>query len=481
MPPRTDNRRNTQRRDAAPERDVVEVAKLFDRPPPHSPEAEKGVLGSLLLDRRRIDDVALVLKADHFYSPGNRTIYEAILALHNANKTPEPMLLVERLRESGDLELIGGKETLLDIAESQPVAINAVHYAGIVRDNAVKRNLLAAASETIRDVFDLVGEEDDSVKQLVERTEHRIMAVSEDRVSDQVGDVSSTLVQLLDMIDSAGEKPRGIPTGYHDLDEQVRVLNGQLIIVAARPSLGKTAFATSLCENLSIGHGAKKGLFVTLEMSRLELVERMLSSLAQVPVHDLTSGHGLTLERRRRITEASSELSQMTLEIDDTPARTMSDIAAVCRRMKRDKRRGLDYVVIDYLQLIEPENVGGRENRETQVAAISKKLKRLARELQVPVFCLAQCNRQVADAKDQRPKLHHLRESGSVEQDADQVWFIHRDDYYATDEHDKIKCAGKAELIVAKQRSGWTGTIHLTFIKERTRFENRDHASQEIT
>lgn len=473
MPPRNKTTKFERRDRPHDGADPIDTVKLFDRPPPNSPEAEKGVLASMLLDYRVIDDVVLVLKSEHFYSPSYRTVFDAIMLLHNGRAAVELNALVDKLTAMGGLHAIGGMPMLLDIMESAPIASNATWYATTVRDRAVQRNLLYASVENIRDVFDVGGEEDNAIKSLVERAESRVMQVSEDRVGDQVGDLSGTLNDLMNMIDTAGSKPRGLPTGYIDLDAQVRVLPGHLIIVAARPSLGKSALCTSLCENLCLGQG-KRGLLFTLEMSRLEVAERMLASLSGVPMHRLTSG-SLTGWERTNVIKASAEMSQMLLCIDDTASRTMTDIAAVCRRMKRDRKGGLDFVMIDYLQLIEAENVGARETRETQVAQISKRLKRLARELDVPVFCLAQCNRQVADAKDQRPKLHHLRESGSVEQDADQVWFVHREEYYAATDFDKKKVEGDAELIIAKQRNGWTGTIHLTFIKERCRFENKSH------
>lgn len=476
MPPRNKTTKFERRDRAHDDADPIDTVKLFDRPPPHSPEAEKGVLASMLLDFRVIDDVALVLKAEHFYSPAYRTVFEAITSLHNNRTAVELNALVDKLTAMGDLHIIGGMPMLLDIVESQPIAHNATWYAGTIRDRSIQRKLLYASVENIRDVFDVGGEEDNAIKSLVERAEGRVMQVSEDRVGDQLGDLTDTLHELMTMIDTAGTKPRGLPTGYHDLDKQVRVLPGNLIIIGARPAVGKSALATSLCENFCLGQG-KRGIIFTLEMSRLETAERMLASLSGVPMHRLTGG-SLTGWERNAIVKASAEMSQMLLCIDDTPSRTMTDIAAVCRRMKRDRKGGLDFVVIDYLQLIEAENVGARETRETQVAQISKRLKRLARELDVPVFCLAQCNRQVADTKDQRPKLHHLRESGSVEQDADQVWFVHREEYYAASDYEKAKVAGDAELIVAKQRNGWTGTIHLTFIKERCRFESKSHVPE---
>jgi len=463
------SRRNQRRTDVVNNADVVEVGKLFDRSPPQSPEAEKGVIGSILLDPRVVDDVALVLKPEHFYSPSYRRLYEVCLALHNASKTVDATLIIERLTTAGEFEMMGGMSMMLDVAECVPTAANAVWYAQIIRDKFQLRGIIHASTENLRDAYDLAGEEDDSVKSVIERAESRIMRISEERSADQVTDAASLMGELLTMID-AGPAKR-ILTGYHDLDELVQVKPGQVIVIAARPSMGKSAFAGNLMENLSSGLGALRGIFITLEMSRLELAQRMLQSATGIPGRSLSNGGLLTSHDRKKIIEASSQMAQMPIYIDDTPGRTVTDIGAVCRRMKRDvKHGGLDYAIIDYLQIIEAEST--KENREVQVATMTKRLKRLARELQIPIFLLSQLNRQTEETKDNRPKMKHLRESGAIEQDADQVWFLHREKYYASDDYAKTMAGDKAEVIVAKQRGGPKGTVYLTFREERCRFEN---------
>ena len=226
MPPRSKTNKFERRDRPHDAADPIDTVKLFDRPPPHSPEAEKGVLGSMLLDYRVIDDVVLVLKSEHFYSPSYRTVFDAIMALHNGRAAVELNALVDKLTAMGELHAIGGMPMLLEIVESAPIASNATWYATTVRDRAVQRNLLYASVENIRDVFDVGGEEDNAIKSLVERAESRVMQVSEDRVGDQLGDLTSTLHELMDMIDAAGTKQRGLLTGYHDLDDKVRVLPG---------------------------------------------------------------------------------------------------------------------------------------------------------------------------------------------------------------------------------------------------------------
>lgn len=465
--------RRTDARHASPE--VRPASELFDRAPPHSPEAEKGVIGSLLLDPRVLDDVALAVKVDEFYSPSYAKLYETALAIHNAHQIVDVTLLVERLTASGDFEMLGGMAMLLDVAECVPTAANAVHYAKIIREKAQLRALIHASTETLRDAYE-PGQ--DTASEIIGRAESRIMQVSMERAADQVTDAPALMHELLTMIDADADEVRRIKTGYHDLDDMAPVKRQQVIVVAARPSLGKSAFAMNLMENLSSGDGALRGVFFTLEMSRLELGERMLCSASGIPIRALRQPGLLTSHDRKRIIEASSALSTMPIYIDDTPGRNVNDIAAVCRRFKRDARKGgLDYVIVDYLQIIEPE--ASKEHREVQVSTMSRRLKRLARELDAPIFLLSQLNRQTEETKDNRPRLRHLRESGAIEQDADQVWFLHRDDYYAGSEYEKQLAGNKAEVIVAKQRGGPTGTVKLVFFKERCRFENA--ARDEIT
>jgi replicative DNA helicase len=390
-----DRERNFNRRDrdSAPQRPVAE---LLDRAPPHSLEAEKGVLGSLMLDPRMCDEVAMVLRPEEFYAPSHRKLFEIMMDMHNAGKQIDPMLLLDRLKSQGELEVLGGASFLLDIQESVPTAANAVWYGEIIRDKAVVRELIHASTEILR--------------------------------------------------------------GLH---------NSELVILAARPSMGKTALAANIAENIAMGDEKRPVLFVSLEMSRLELAERMLCSRGRINGHNLRNGM-LSSGDRKKLIEASSDLSQAPIFIDDSPSRTVTEIAATARRLKR--RDGLNLIVIDYLQLIEPDNA--KDARQEQVSKIARRLKGMARELKVPVLCLSQLNRQAEASKDNRPKLSHLRESGAIEQDADVVMFVHRDEYYMSNEEEKAKVAGKADIIIAKQRNGPIGDVKVKWEGQFTKFVN---------
>jgi replicative DNA helicase len=445
---------------------VRPAAEMFDRAPPHSPEAEKGVLGSLLLDPRMCDDVAMVLRPEEFYSPSYRKLYEQMLEMHNSGKQIDATLLIERLQASGDFEMLGGMSLLLDIAECVPTAANAVWYAQIIRDKAVVRDLIHASTEILRDSYDAAIEP----RELLAQAEAKVFAILEQKGTANVAGMADILHETMLRIDdrlSRGGGIGGISTGLDDLDNQTGGLHdSELIILAARPSMGKTALATTIAENVAMND--RNGvLFVSLEMSRLELAERMLCSRGRINGHNLRNGH-LSSGDRKKLIEASSDLSQAPIYIDDSPSRTMTEIAAAARRIKR--REGLRLIVIDYLQLIEPDN--SKDPRQEQVSKIARRLKGMARELKVPVLCLSQLNRQAEASKDNRPKLSHLRESGAIEQDADVVMFVHREEYYMTDEEEKAKVSGKADLIIAKQRNGPIGDVRVAWLKDYTRFVN---------
>lgn len=451
------------RRDAPP---VRPTSELFDRSPPHSPEAEKGVLGSLLLDPRVCDDVALVLRPEEFYSPAYRKVYECMLDMHNSGKQIDATLLIERLQAQGDFEMLGGMSMLLDVAECVPTAANAVWYSQIVRDKAVVRDLIHASTEILRDSYDQSIEP----RELLSQAEAKVFAILEQKGSNNVAGMADILHETMLRIDdriSRGGGIGGISTGLRDLDTQTGGLHdSELIILAARPSMGKTALAATICENVAMDNHYGV-LFVSLEMSRLELAERMLCSRGKINGHNLRNGT-ISKAERQKLIEASSDLSQAPIYIDDSPSRTMTEIAAAARRLKR--REGLRLIVIDYLQLIEPDN--SKDPRQEQVSKIARRLKGMARELKVPVLCLSQLNRQAEASKDNRPKLSHLRESGAIEQDADVVMFVHREEYYMTNDEDKAKVAGKADLIIAKQRNGPIGDVKVAWLKDYTRFED---------
>lgn len=447
------------------DRQVTQLSDLAGRVPPHSIEAEMAVLGSILLDPRVLDDVATQLVADDFYVEAHRKIYARILEMHSENRTIDLMLLVEELRRHGEFEAVGGAAYLAEIAQSVAVASHAVYYAEIVRNHALTRSLIHAGTDIVRDAFDLSLEP----REIINRAEERIFAVRDRRSSGDVVPVNDVLFEAFQMIDRRMQgEAAGVPTGFTDLDKLTGGLHdSELIILAARPSMGKTALATNIAEHVAVDSGLTT-LFVSLEMSRLELVQRMLCSRGKINGHKFRSGF-LSAEDREKLVRAAGELSRGQLLIDDSPSKTVTEIAAVARRLKR--RAGLRLVVIDYLQLIEPDNP--KDPRQEQVAKITRRLKTLARELKIPILCLAQLNRQTEVAKDNRPRLSHLRESGAIEQDADVVMFVHREEYYHTREEAQAQgLSGLAEIIVAKQRNGPIGDVKLTWREEFTRFEN---------
>jgi replicative DNA helicase len=442
-------------------------AEILDRLPPQNLEAERGVLGSLLLVPDLCDEVALIIRPDDFYADANRLLFESILEMHNAGQRVDATLLVEKLRTKGQFEAVGGMAYLAEVAQSVPYAANATYYAKIVRDKATLRHLILASTETLRDAYD-GSQEPDS---LLTDAERRIFSLHDLRTHDQVTDIGSLLVETFARIDARLEKgdASGVPSFFTDLDTMTGGLhNSELVILAARPSMGKTALAMNIAENAAI-KGKQPTLFVSLEMSRYELAQRMLCSQGRIDASKFRSGF-LSGDDRKNLVKASTKLGQAPLFIDDSPARTVTEIGACARRLRR--KHDIRMLVIDYLQLLQPDDP--RDPRQEQVAKIARRLKQLARELEIPVLCLAQLNRQVEAGKEgHRPKLAHLRESGAIEQDADVVMFIHREEYYHTrDEAQEMGIVGQAEVIVAKQRNGPTGEVKLAWFDKFTRFEN---------
>jgi replicative DNA helicase len=442
-------------------------SEILDRLPPQSLEAEQGVLGSLLIDPRLCDDVALVVRPDDFYADANRKLYTHMLAMHDEGKRIDTTLLVERLKQAGDFEVIGGAAYLAEVAQSVPVAAHAIYYAEIVRNKSTQRELIHASTEILRDAWDPTIE----TREVLNHAEEKIFAIHDRRSSDQVSSIHDVLMEAFTHIDARMEHGAGLglPTGFTDLDNLTGGLHGsELVILAARPSMGKTALATNIAEHVAIESRATT-LFVSLEMSRLELAQRMLCSQGRIDAGRFRKGM-INADDRKKLVEASAKLGQAPLFVDDTASRTITEIAACARRLRRKEKLGL--IVIDYLQLIEPDNA--RDPRQEQVAKIARRLKGLARELEIPVICLAQLNRQAEAGKENnRPKLSHLRESGAIEQDADVVMFIHREEYYlAPDDPKKKEVQSQADLIVAKQRNGPTGDLKLAFFNKYTRFED---------
>ena len=441
-------------------------AELLDRQLPYDLDAEMGVLGSILLMPDACDEVALVVRSDDFFDEANRRLFAHMQGMHDAGGKIDVTLLVDRLKSSGEFEMVGGAAYLYKISQSVPNAAHARYYAAIVREKSTLRSLIQASTEILRNAY----EEQRDAKLLLSEAEQKIFSILDSRGSSSLAVIRDILHEAMDRLDARmrGEQTTdAVDSGFTDLDALTGGLhNSELIILAARPSMGKTAFAMNIAEHVAM-QIRRPTLFVSLEMSAIELADRMLCSVARVDGHRLRNGT-LGNNDKLRLVEKASEISQAPLYVDDSPSRTVSEIAAAARRIKR-QQNDLGLIVIDYLQLIEPDN--NNDSRQEQVAKIARRLKGLAREAKVPVLCLAQLNRQAEDSRDHRPRLSHLRESGAIEQDADVVMFVHREEYYLRGEEQK-EHEGLAEIIISKQRNGPVGDVELRWEKKYTRFQS---------
>ena len=443
---------------------------LADRLPPQSRDAERSILGGVLRDPDTLNVLQMMLKPENFYFDAHQKIFQAILDLYNENQPVDLVLLHDKLRKNKQLEDIGGSAYLADLWESVPTGANAEYHAKIVRDSAMIRSLIHAGNEILRDSYD----RSQSADELVSTAERKIMDIAKAGMIGETYTLGDAVHDALTRLDSRIGKDNlalsGLPTGYVDLDNITAGLQkSELIIIAARPSVGKTAFALNLIRNIIIeqhDHAPPAVLFFSLEQSRIELAERLLCCQSRVDSHRVRKGH-LNSDDIQKLMDAGDHLRRSRLYIDDTPSRSMLQIGATSRRLqkKHEKEGGLRLVVIDYLQLIEPEN--RRDPRQEQVAQISRRLKFLARELNIPVIALAQVNRASEDRQDHKPRLADLRESGSIEQDADTCMMLHRPGKFDGTQEDNI-----LEIIIAKQRNGPTGEITLTYLKQFMRYEN---------
>jgi replicative DNA helicase len=431
------------------------------RLPPQNLDAERSVLGSILRDNAALDDVVQIVRTPNFYTDAHQKIFDACVKLRDRGDAIDLVTLAEYLKELKQLEDVGERGYLAELWDAAPTAANAVYYARIVRDKGLVRNLIHASTEILRDAYDQSA----PATELLEGAERKIFDIAQMGVTGQYISLKDALDEAYRRIDvRVGRGPSsvsGVPTGYVDLDEKTAGLQAsELVLIAARPSVGKTAFALNLVRNMVVQE-QKTVFFVSLEQSRIELVERLLCSQGKVDSHRLRKGH-LSADDMSRLVEAGDQLSSAKLFIDDSPAQGMLRITANARRLKM--RHGLDIVFIDYLQLIEPDNK--RDSRQEQVGAISRRLKFLAKELAIPVVALAQVNRSSEDRQDHKPRLADLRESGSLEQDSDTVMLLHRPEAEPGQQGETI------DVIIAKQRNGPTDTITLTFLKPFMRFEN---------
>ncbi len=443
-----------------------QVAKL--RVPPHSIEAESSVLGGLLLDNGAWDRVGDLLVDNDFYRHEHKLIYAAIGALINASKPADVITVNEQLQNQGKAEEMGGLGYLNSLAQYVPSASNIRRYAEIVRERSILRKLVSASDEIATNAFNPQGK---AIDRILDEAEQKIFNIGEEgsRMKQGFQSMDTLVVELLDRVQEMANNPNditGVPTGFYDLDRMTSGLQpGDMVVLAARPSMGKTAFAINIAEHVALNEGLPVAVF-SMEMGASQLAVRVVGSIGRIDQGRLRTGK-LSDEEWPRLTEAIEKLRTVSLHIDETPGLTPSELRANARRLARQCGK-LGLIVVDYLQLMSGSGSSGGDNRATELGEISRGLKMLAKELQGPVIALSQLNRSVEQRTDKRPMMSDLRESGAIEQDADIIMFIYRDDYYNKDSKDP----GVAEIIIGKQRNGPTGTVRLTFLKNLTRFES---------
>jgi replicative DNA helicase len=451
---------------------------VFDRTPPFSVEAETAVLGGMLIDREAVTRAVEHVKEAMFYREANRRLYRAMIRLYERGGVIDVITVSEELKNTGELDAAGGFDYLAALMDAVPTAANVEYHAKIVRDKALLRRLVEQASQIIRDVYDQ-GERE--VSELLDEAESRIFKVAESHQRGGFVWIKEILWSAFERIEKLQESAGGItgvPSGFPDLDRMTTGLQkGDLVIVAARPSMGKTSWVMNVAANAAIGHNIPAAIF-SLEMSSEQLVQRLLCAEGRIDAQKLRKGR-LSQEEHQRLAAAAGHLNTAPIWIDDQPGANVLEIRAKARRLQSELRsdgKDLGLVVIDYMQLM--SGAGRTENRVQEVSEISRGLKALARELEVPVVALSQLSRGPEQRTDKRPMLSDLRESGSIEQDADLVMFLFRPEYYApAEKRDELE--GKAELIVSKQRNGPTGVVDLFFQKAYTRFDSVVRGPQE--
>lgn len=440
--------------------------QYLEKPLPSSDESERVILGAILLDNAVIAQAVENLRPEDFYSPFNRRVFAAMIALFEKQKQIDPILIGEELKKDGALDAIGGVTAIANLTFGLPHFSNVGEYLKVVHDKSVIRNLIRTCNQITGEAL---AEEEDA-ETVLEKAEQKIFAIAEQKTRESFSRIAPVADRILARVKERYEQGAshgitGLSTGFTELDDYTSGLQRtDLVIVAGRPSMGKTAFCLTLAQNAALRSSAVVAVF-SLEMSKEQLVTRMLSSEAHINAHRFRTGHLMTSEWER-LAGAIGTLSEARIFIDDTPGISALEVRAKCRRLAAEQK-ALDLIVIDYLQLM---GSGSRrsESRQQEVSQISRELKALAKELDVPVVALSQLSRAPEARNPPKPLMSDLRESGSIEQDADVVAFIYREDYYKETEENK----GIAEIILAKQRNGPTGTVKLAFLKEFTRFEN---------
>ncbi len=430
--------------------------------PPQSLEAEESILGGILLDSDALDRVIEVMAADDFYRATNRKVFLTMLSLSERGEPIDLITLTDALKARDELQQIGGATYLAELIDKVPSAANIAYYARIVKEKAVLRGLINVCGEIVSRCY--TGQED--IEQFLDEAERLIFDVSEKRIRPaffKVGDMIMDTIKTVEQLYERKEMVTGVPTGFKDLDMKTAGLQpADLVIIASRPSMGKTAFVLNIAQYVALHTDTAVGIF-SLEMSKEQLVMRMLCSEARVDNTKVRAGY-LAERDFPRLAMAAGRLAEAPIYIDDTPGQNVLEIRAKARRLKRETNLGI--IIIDYLQLM--RGLASQENRTQELAEISRSLKALAKELEVPVVALSQLNRQVELRGDKRPVMSDIRESGSIEQDADVIMFIYRDEVY----HPESDQEGTAEIIISKQRNGPTGMVRLAFRSEYTRFDS---------
>ncbi|HUO05344.1 MAG TPA: replicative DNA helicase [Candidatus Binataceae bacterium] len=440
---------------------------ILKRVPPQNLDAEQSVLGAILLDNDAIDRIVDIVKAADFYRPSHGQIFTAMIELRDRVEPVDAITLTEALSRKGALEAIGGPAYIAELASVVPTAANIEHYARIVREKALLRSLVSVSTSIASGSY----ESPTNVDEYLDQAEHRIFEIVDQRIRQSFHSVHDAMIKSIDQVERlyhTRELITGVPTGFIDLDRLTAGLQPtELIIIAARPGVGKTALALNIAANAAMEGDRPVGVaFFSLEMSKEQLALRLLCAQARVDSARARTGV-ISQDELQRLIAAADPISQTKIFIDDSSDTSVLTLKAKCRRLARDKDVNLGLIVVDYLQLMKP--VKANDRRDVEIAEMSRSLKALAKELRVPVIALSQLNRQVESRTDRRPMLADLRESGAIEQDADVIAFIYRDEMYKGKES---KDAGIAEIIVAKQRNGPTDTVKLTYIGSYTRFEN---------
>ena len=433
------------------------------RIPPHSVEAEQSVLGSILLDKDAMISVSETLIPEDFYKEAHRVIYECMLKLYNNQSEIDLITLADELRDQGYLDDIGGIAYITSLSTIVPTTSNIKYYINIVKEKSISRQLISAAN----DIINLGYDSSTKVEDVLENAEKKIFDISQERTTNDFQPINQVLTETLSMLEKLYEEKSdvtGLTTGFRDLNKKINGLQrSDLLLIAARPAMGKTEFALNLVQNAALKGDASVAVF-SLEMSKEQLVQRMVAAQSSVELKKIKTGT-LAANDWPRITDGMAVLSGAKIHIDDTPGIKISELRSKCRKLKIEK--GLDLVLIDYLQLMEGE--GHNESRQQEIAKISRSLKILAKELDCPVVALSQLSRAPEQRADHRPMLSDLRESGSIEQDADIVMFLYRDEYYNPDTERK----NIGEVIVAKNRHGETGTVELVWFGEIQKFADK--------